>query len=239
MNVKSESIAELAAALAAAQSEMKPALMDKSNPFLKNKYADLGSVIEAARQPLAKHGLAFTQLVTGDAASIGLETMLIHASCQLLSTFVTLPVGDIKGISLAQGVGSIITYLRRYALAAMLGVYADEDTDGNASEQKKSPAKPTVKPAQTGPEPAAEQPWATPAAAWQTAVEAYAWAIAAGACDNEHEARNSFKKIVDQHFKGELKTNDKAAAFEMFYARQIEKLAERNAYAEQADAQPA
>lgn len=124
-------IAALAAALAAAQAEIKAAKMDALNPFLKNRYASLGAVIDAVREPLARHGLAVMQLISGDGGSIAVETVLTHESGEWVSTVVSLPVGEERGKSAAQVAGSIITYLRRYSLAAMLGVYADEDTDGN------------------------------------------------------------------------------------------------------------
>jgi hypothetical protein len=128
---KSESIAQLATALSSAQAEMLPAKMSSTNPFLKNKYADLGEIIQAARPALAKNGLAFTQLPTTTDGKLAVETILMHKSGEWLSSIIELPLGDEKGRSLAQNAGSIITYLRRYSLAAILGIYADEDVDGN------------------------------------------------------------------------------------------------------------
>jgi hypothetical protein len=134
--MQSENIQELAAALSAAQAEMPAVKFNSTNPFLKNKYADLGAVIEAAKPVLAKHGLAVSQLVTGDGASIGVQTVLMHKSGQWMQAVVSLPLGDEKGKSQAQFAGSVITYLRRYSYASMLGMYADEDGDGNAAPQK-------------------------------------------------------------------------------------------------------
>ena len=136
----SDYINELAAALAAAQAQIKPAALNSVNPFLKNRYADLGAVIEASRKPLADNGLAVTQLMGGDGATVTVETMLLHKSGQWIKSTASLPVGEERGKSLAQAMGSVVTYLRRYALAAILGIYADEDTDGN------EPAKPQPKP---------------------------------------------------------------------------------------------
>jgi len=134
---KSETIGNLAEALSKAQGEIDAAKMNSVNPFLKNRYADLGSVIEAARPALAKHGLSFSQMIGGDAQNVVLETVLMHASGEYISQQVSLPVGEEKGRSLAQNVGAIVTYLRRYSLSAMLGIYADEDTDGQQTESKK------------------------------------------------------------------------------------------------------
>ena len=146
---KSESIAALAGALSKAQAEIKAAEMNAVNPFLKNKYADLGAVIEAARPALSKHELSFTQLVGGDAQNITLDTILFHSSGEYIGTIISLPVGDEKGRSLAQSAGAIITYLRRYGLSAILGEYADEDADGNDGKVKTKPAQ-AEKPAEQG-----------------------------------------------------------------------------------------
>jgi hypothetical protein len=143
--MKSESIAQIAQALALAQAKMKAAQMNATNPFLKNKYADLGSVIEAVRSPLSENGLAFTQLVTNEGEAISLETILMHKSGEWIGATMTLPLDDKKGLSLAQNTGAVITYMRRYALSAMLGIYADEDTDGQGDGKK--PAPKTDKPA--------------------------------------------------------------------------------------------
>ena len=128
---KSESIVKLAEALAKAQAEMPPVKFNAVNPFLKNKYADLGAIIETAQPIMAKHALAVSQLVYSEEDKIGVETVLMHASGEYISTTLSMAMVDEKGKSSAQVAGSIITYLRRYSLAAILGMYADEDGDGN------------------------------------------------------------------------------------------------------------
>jgi len=147
--MKSDSIAQLAKALSMAQGEMKPAKMDSFNPFLKNRYADLGSVIEAARPALTKNGLSFSQFVETSNGGVTVETLLMHASGEWLSTAITMPLGEEKGRSLVQNAGSIITYLRRYSLSAILGIYADEDIDGG--EKKPAPKAAVVQAAQSQP----------------------------------------------------------------------------------------
>lgn len=126
----SEQINELAAALAKAQAQMKPAAKDSENPHFRSKYADLASIWEACRKPLTDHNLSVIQMPT-DAAEgvVSLRTVLMHASGQWMATTVSarLTKND------AQGVGSALTYLRRYSLASMAGVVADEDDDGNAA----------------------------------------------------------------------------------------------------------
>jgi hypothetical protein len=137
--MKSDNISSLAAALSAAQAEIRPAQFNATNPFLKNKYADLGSVIEAARGPMQKHGLAVSQQVIGDGESIGVVTILMHSSGEWLESSVSLPLGEERGKSQAQVAGSIITYLRRYSLASALGIYADEDNDGDTAQPVRKP----------------------------------------------------------------------------------------------------
>lgn len=141
--IKSESITQLAQALCLAQGQMRPAEMNKTNPFLKNRYADLGSIIAAAREPLAANGLSFTQvLLGGDGGDMTIETMLMHKSGEYIGSdvIVQIPPAE-KGRSAAQEAGAVITYFRRYALSALLGIYADEDSDGQETGNKK-PSKP-------------------------------------------------------------------------------------------------
>ncbi|MFQ5410505.1 MAG: ERF family protein [Anaerolineales bacterium] len=142
---QSESIANLAAALSKAQAEMPPALMNKTNPFLKNRFADLGSVIDASRDVLSQNGLSMAQFPTSGTGSIGLTTMLMHESGEWLRETIVLALGSEKGKSDAQLAGSTITYLRRYAWSAVLGMYADEDTDGHSPQSSRKPEPPTAK----------------------------------------------------------------------------------------------
>lgn len=132
---KSEAINELAAALAKAQGQMEGAVKASTNPFFKSRYADLAAVVNAIRGPFAANGLSFVQLpmpTEGDRVSV--ETMLLHASGQWISSVVDVPVA--KGD--AQGYGSAITYAKRYGLQAMAGIAAeDEDDDGNAAAKAK------------------------------------------------------------------------------------------------------
>lgn len=131
----SESIVKLSFALTKAQAELKSAPFNKKNPFLNNRpYADLGSHIDTAKPVLAKYGLAVSQLVTSDGdGKIGVETVLLHESGEWISALVMLPPSEEKGKSSAQVAGSIISYFRRYSLAAILGMYSDEEDDGAGS----------------------------------------------------------------------------------------------------------
>ena len=143
---KSETIVNLSKALSQAQGEMPVIKFNSTNPFLKNHYADLGAIIAGTRPVLAKFGLAVTQLTFGEDGVVGVETMLTHSSGEWISDRVSMQVGDERGKSSAQVAGSIVTYLRRYALASILGVYADEDGDGNKPAPAELKAREEKKP---------------------------------------------------------------------------------------------
>lgn len=165
---RSESIKELATALAKAQAALQPAVKDSVNPHFKSKYADLGAVWEACRAPLSSNGLSVVQLPADcEAGRLALTTMLLHSSGEFLSTTYSLKLQQ----DTAHGAGSALTYLRRYALAALVGVVADEDDDGNGASQPQQQARsapqrpqvarsPQARPAQNGAsyEPPPEQP---------------------------------------------------------------------------------
>lgn len=129
----SEQVNELAMALAKAQGQIKGAVKDAENPHFRSKYADLASVWDACRDSLSANGLSIVQSPRGIQTTAGgwaveLETRLLHSSGQWMADTLTVPVGKAD----AQGVGSAVTYARRYALAAFVGV-APEDDDGNAA----------------------------------------------------------------------------------------------------------
>lgn len=133
----SEQTTEIFKALGLAQAEMTGAKKGSENPFFKSKYADLQSILEAVREPLSKHGLCVTQTInisTEGAAYV--TTTMGHESGQYI--FGECPIINTKGD--AQGMGSAITYARRYSLAAICGI-AQMDDDGNAAVE----AKPLVK----------------------------------------------------------------------------------------------
>jgi hypothetical protein len=133
----SEQINELAVALAGMQGEMQPAKMNATNPFLKNRYADLAAVIEAVKPHMSKYGLSYVQMPTAPLTGeygISLTTRLMHKSGQWLEDTFFMPMpAEERGKSTMQVAGSAISYARRYALSAMLGVIADEDGDGNGA----------------------------------------------------------------------------------------------------------
>ena len=132
MTNHSETIAKLAEALAKAQGAMRPANRDHENPFFHSKYADLTSIWESIRKPLSENGLAITQSITEtQAAFLTVETLLLHASGEFITSLMTVPTG--KGD--IQALGSAISYARRYALSALIGAVSDEDDDGQAASK--------------------------------------------------------------------------------------------------------
>lgn len=125
----SETINELATALTAAQAAMRGAVKDADNPYFKSKYADLASVWEACRKPLTDRGLSVVQSVGADGVKVRITTLLAHTSGQWIADDLVLSAKEDS----PQAIGSCITYGRRYALAAFVGV-APEDDDGEAAE---------------------------------------------------------------------------------------------------------
>lgn len=107
---------------------MKPALKDSTNPHFKSKYADLTSVWEACRDALTKNGLSVSQVTDFEGEATFIRTILLHSSGEMLEG--KYPLRPVQNTP--QGMGSAISYARRYALAAMVGVVADDD-DGNAA----------------------------------------------------------------------------------------------------------
>ena len=122
----SEHINELATALAKAQGKLHGATKDSVNPHFRSKYADLESVWQACRGPLSEHGLAVVQTLHKDEQRY-LRTMLIHTSGQWIMSDCYLKVDK----DTMQGLGSAITYARRYGLMSIVGIAPSEDDDGN------------------------------------------------------------------------------------------------------------
>lgn len=129
---KSENIIELAKGLSLFQTKMEKIDKTANNPFYKSKYASLASILEAIQIPLAESGLVFSQ--HPDKGE--LTTILIHTETgqYMMSSYDIHPVKNDP-----QGIGSAITYAKRYALTAILGLNVDEaDTDGNEHKDEKS-----------------------------------------------------------------------------------------------------
>jgi len=155
-NTRSEQIGDLIAALAKAQSDIKAPIRNREvsvtpksgGQGYKFKYATLDAIIETVREPLSKNGLWFTQTITKGEDHYVLLTRLFHSTGQFISSETPLIV-DGNG---NQAFGSSLTYMRRYALSALLGVAADEDDDGNAADGNQVDAMKDRKPAPPAPD---------------------------------------------------------------------------------------
>lgn len=142
----SDQINELATALAKAQGEIEIAVKDSENPHFKSRYADLQSCWAACRDPLTKHGLAVVQSPSHEDGVAHVTTLLTHSSGQWMRSDCSVRPNKPD----AQGLGSALTYLRRYALSAMVGIAPGDDDDGNAASADqggvKTPTKPKTEP---------------------------------------------------------------------------------------------
>jgi len=128
----SQTIGKISEALAKAQGQMKPAAFDATNPHFKSKYATLTSIMESCRPALSANNIAVVQGTSIDTElplRVSVTTLLLHSSGEFIKDTLSLrPSKDD-----AQGAGSTITYARRYSLASLVGVVADEDDDAEAA----------------------------------------------------------------------------------------------------------
>jgi hypothetical protein len=137
-DTQSPQVNELMTALAKAQGRITNALKDKKNPFFKSSYADLSSVWDSCRMPLSDNGLSVIQTIEGSRESLVLVTCLGHSSGQWIKS--RMPLFLMKQDP--QSLGSALTYGRRYALSAIVGVCADEDDDGEKAMGQRGVTKP-------------------------------------------------------------------------------------------------
>lgn len=135
---------DLFGALAKAQREIQGAEKSATNPYYSSKYADLATVWNAVREPLTSKGLCIIQMPLCVPGKVQLVTVLAHESGGMMYSTLTMPLGDAK----PQTIGSLITYMRRYALMAVTGI-APEDDDGNAA-QDAAKAKTPIDAAESG-----------------------------------------------------------------------------------------
>jgi len=138
--LSSPDIAELAKAMLKVQQALTPACKDAENPFVKNRYASLNSVIEACREALTAQSIWVAQYpVAVEAGHLGLVTKLVHGeSGQWQSSLMVMPLAK----SDPQGYGSALTYARRYGLATLVGLVSEIDDDAEAATgQRGKPAK--------------------------------------------------------------------------------------------------
>ena len=139
----------LVAALAAAQGELTNPPKTRTvtvtpregRPY-SFQYAELAGILDMVRPVLSRHGIALIQLpaLVRDGAAVAVETRLLHGD-QILASVLEALIESPK----PQAVGSAITYLRRYALVAMLGLAADDDDDGNAAQGQSAAVAPRTR----------------------------------------------------------------------------------------------
>lgn len=145
----SPEIKEFVSALAKAQGIMRPAVFNRVNPHFKTRYADFTSCMDACRSPLSENGLAVMQTCETIDGKLNLVTMLAHTSGQWMKSEFPLIPSKMD----SQGIGSAMTYAKRYSLCGMVGIVADEegDDDGEAAvgrgkqeEQVRQPPRPVT-----------------------------------------------------------------------------------------------
>jgi hypothetical protein len=128
---KSESIIELAKAMAQFQGEVKNPKNTENNPFYNSKYAPLSEILNISRPIMGKYGLSVIQSPSTDADKVTIHTLIMHSSGQWIEPEpLTIKADKVT----AQGAGSAITYARRYVLSAILGMSSEDDDDGNNAE---------------------------------------------------------------------------------------------------------
>lgn len=133
---QSDSIAKVAPALVAAQGAIKPIPKDGKNPAFRSRYATLDAIMEAVRPALTANGLALVQGVKhpdtnedGKLVGITVESRIVHTSGEWVASVVPVPVVKAD----AHGLGSALSYGRRYGISALLALTTDDDDDGNAA----------------------------------------------------------------------------------------------------------
>ena len=133
----STELGELATALSKAQGIIQNPNKDAANPFFKSKYADLADVLNVVRPAFSSVGLSVVQMPVNAEGNVGVVTRLMHSSGQWIEGAIDIPI---QGKNIAQDAGSTITYLRRYALAAVAGVF-QEDNDANLGKNNTAPVQ--------------------------------------------------------------------------------------------------
>lgn len=218
----SECINEISAALAKAQGAIVAAEKGELNPHFKRRYADLADVWAACRKPLSDNGLAVLQIPSIDQTFVVVRTILSHSSGQFFAS----TMAATAQLQSPQQIGSVVTYLRRYALSAMVGVApkGDDDDGGGDTGDKEPPPqndrRELVQPRQD-PAPRRERtaptsaPKAAPApdpAAVAMGQQFALWITERGSLDAQRDLRIEIRKA---------KVPNKEALLEASYTRSI------------------
>ena len=140
----STDITQLAKAMLAVQKQLTPATKDATNPYTRSRYATLNAVMDVCKTALLDNGIWLTQItVPSEPGTIALLTKLTHAETgQYQASVTVLPLQKPD----CQGAGSAITYARRYALTAMLGIVTEDDDDGESAKLPPRPTRPMPSP---------------------------------------------------------------------------------------------
>ena len=140
----STDITQLAKVMLAVQKQLTPATKDATNPYTRSRYATLNAVMDACKSALLDNGIWLTQItVPSEPGTIALLTKLTHAETgQYQASVTVLPLQKPD----CQGAGSAITYARRYALTAMLGMVTEDDDDGEGAKLPPRPTRPVPSP---------------------------------------------------------------------------------------------
>ena len=133
----SATVGLIAAALSKAQRVIKGAVKDSTNPFYKSSYADLASVQDAIRDPLADNELAVVQGASSEGARVTVTTMLAHSSGEWFSSALSATAKDES----PQSLGSCVSYLRRYGISSLIGVAQIDDDSESAQPRPATPAQ--------------------------------------------------------------------------------------------------
>jgi hypothetical protein len=232
----------LAMALIKAQKEMSPLMKDKKGNF--GLYSTLASVQDVCLPALGNHGIAVFQSVStdweGNSVFVRVSCILIHAESG--EQWTPDPLLLVPAKTDPQGIGSAITYGRRYALMAVAGI-APEDDDGQLASTGtvQAPNKQNMQRPQQPPQ--APQKPAAPSsnghtqlpafdvdkliAGWTAPADAKNWAVDAKLATNEFSANNSFKKIVKDDFGGACTTANVKDIFRAFATHYLNKPVEQ------------
>lgn len=148
----SETMTEIAKALAKAQTELKNPSKNKTvnvrtqqGGTYSYKYADLADILDQVKPVLAKNGLTIIQGNTDDETGrVNITTLLLHESGEWIKTFLLMPPAHETRMNPAQALGSILTYGRRYAITSLLNLASDEDNDANTPDLPVKKLAPTA-----------------------------------------------------------------------------------------------
>ncbi len=118
---------------------------NKKNAYGGYDYVSLDRILDYVKPILKNHGFAIIQLLSGNGETVTIHTRLMHVSGYVEESILTLPRIENKKMNVVQEMGSAITYGRRYAISAMLGIATDTDTDGTTKRDKEKKERPEIK----------------------------------------------------------------------------------------------